>query len=78
MTFYTVSEIAEKLKISCSKVFELVAGGEIVPHRIGGAIRISEDDFELYLAGCRVGTRKKKQRRAPSRRRLKHITLPLS
>lgn len=71
MKFYTVPQIGELLQLSRSKIYELIAGGEIVPHRIGGSIRISQENLESYVDSCR-DRRAKGPRKAP-RPRLRHL-----
>jgi len=53
MKFYTVAQIGELLQLSRSKIYELIAGGEIVPHRIGGSVRISQESLQTYVDSCR-------------------------
>jgi excisionase family DNA binding protein len=49
----TVAEVAERLNLSQSKVYELVERGELPHHRFGGAIRISEQQIAEYLAATK-------------------------
>lgn len=54
--YLTVREVADRLRVSASSVYLVVESGRLAHHRIGarrGAIRISEDDLEAYLAQCR-------------------------
>ena len=44
-----VREVAERLKVSVSKIYELVEKGKLAHHRIDGAIRVSEDQLADYL-----------------------------
>ncbi len=46
---YTPEEVAEKLKISKYTVYEMVKRGDIQAHRIGRAIRISDDQINIYF-----------------------------
>lgn len=48
--FYNVSEVAELLKISDRTVRNLCYTGEIQHNKIGGQIRISEEDLQNYLS----------------------------
>jgi putative molybdopterin biosynthesis protein len=73
MTFLTVNQVADLLQLSRSKVYALVSSGELPRHKIGGSIRIKEDDLFSYLDGCRAQNADA-PRRAP-RPRLKHIRL---
>ena len=74
MRFLTVEQVAEILQLSRSKVYDLVAVGDIVPHRIGHkrTIRIGESDLHSYLAACRE-EKAEKPAKAP-RLRLKHLS----
>lgn len=73
--FLTVREVAERLKISNSLVYQLIASKELACHRIGtgrgGSIRVSEDDLKVYLDG-RLNSRVVSEPKLPARR-LKHI-----
>ena len=49
---FTVTEVAEKLKVSPACVYALVDAGKLSCYRIGvgrGVIRISEAQLQLYL-----------------------------
>lgn len=70
MSWFTVEEIAELLKISRSNVYQLVSRGLLAAHRIGqgrGCIRISESDLNAFLACARHVA--KQSQVAPVRRR---------
>lgn len=72
---YTVRQIAEKLNVSESNVYALVASGRLGCHRIGngrGVIRISEQALQAYLTGCRGQEGVKPKTPRP---RLRHIRL---
>ena len=47
---YTLSQIAHKAHVSIKTVRRLISRGELVTHRIGAQIRVSEDDWQAYLA----------------------------
>ena len=51
--FYSVEEVADLLGVSDKTVRRRIAGGELVAHRIGRQLRISEDDFNAYVASRR-------------------------
>lgn len=77
MELFTVKEVASRLKMSESLVYQLVEQGRLACHRVGqgrGRIRISEEDLAEYLAGCRQesGIRVHRPRARP---RLKHLKL---
>ena len=71
-----VKQVAERLNLSVSKIYEMVESGELPHHRFGGAIRVSEEQIAEYM------NRTKRERRAATppkvtgpRPRLKHIKL---
>ena len=72
----TVRDTAERLNVSRNCVYQLVDAGKLACHRIGigrGAIRITEEDIETYLASCRV--EKLEPPRRVTRLKLKHLKL---
>lgn len=50
----TVSETAERVGISKSKVYQLVRARRLGHYRVGAKIIIEEADVAAYLARCRV------------------------
>ncbi len=46
----TVSEVAERLRVSTMTVYRLIKSGELRALRIGKSYRISAEDFDAYLA----------------------------
>ena len=46
---YTPDEIAQKLKITKSTVYEMIKRGDLDAHRMGNHLRISKSQFEIYL-----------------------------
>lgn len=48
-----VKQVANRLSLSQSKVYELVESGDLPHHRIGGAIRVSEEQLTEYLETTR-------------------------
>ena len=46
---YTAQEIADKLKIRKTTVYELIKRGELPSSKIGKQLRISEDQLSEYL-----------------------------
>lgn len=46
---YTPDEIAQKLKITKSTVYEMIKRGDLDAHRMGKHLRISKSQFEFYL-----------------------------
>jgi excisionase family DNA binding protein len=56
MELMTVKEVARRLRVSASLVYQLVDCGRLGCHRIGngrGAIRIRPEDVASYLQSCR-------------------------
>lgn len=49
--FYTAQEVADKLKIKKTTVYELIKRGELASSKIGKQLRISEEQLEHYLHG---------------------------
>ena len=62
------------LKLSKSKLYDLVARMEIAHVRIGGAIRFLESDIEASILENRVEANGR-PRKAPRRPKLNHIKL---
>jgi excisionase family DNA binding protein len=48
--FYTIEQIAECVEVSTRTVRRWIEKGLLVAHRVGGLIRISEADFQRFLA----------------------------
>jgi len=51
----TVKEVASRLRVSVGAVYKAVNDGRLRCHRIGSAIRISEDDFASFLTATASG-----------------------
>lgn len=68
---FTVAELAEKLRRSRSKTYDLIKKGKIGFYRLDGAIFVTQADIDAYLASCRVEPRQ----RVKTQRVLKHLTL---
>ena len=71
-----VKDVANRLALSPSKVYRLIEDREIAHHRIGGAIRVTEEQIAEYLAE----TKRQRQTVAPPCERprplkLKHLQL---
>ncbi len=49
-TLYSVSEVADHLKVSTKTVRRWIDTGDLRVHRLGRSIRISETDLGLFLA----------------------------
>lgn len=46
---YTPDEIAQKLKITKGTVYEMIKRGDLDAHHIGKHLRISDNQFEIFL-----------------------------
>ncbi|MBI1346313.1 helix-turn-helix domain-containing protein [bacterium] len=71
-----VSQVASRLNLSASKVYQLIDSGQLPHHRLGVSIRVSEEQLTAYL------TETERRRSEPDpprpklpRPRLKHIKL---
>ena len=49
----TVRAIAERLQVAEKTIRRLIAAGELPAHRIGGCVRVSEDDLLVFLSMAR-------------------------
>lgn len=49
----TVHQTAEILSVCAKTVRRLITAGTLRAMRVGRAVRISEDDLQVYLATCR-------------------------
>lgn len=49
--FYTAQEVADKLKIKKTTVYELIKRGELVSSKVGKQLRISEEQLDQYVHG---------------------------
>jgi excisionase family DNA binding protein len=50
MKFYTIDQIANLVEVSTRTVRRWIQDGLLVAHRINGLARISEADFQAFLA----------------------------
>jgi excisionase family DNA binding protein len=48
--FLTIGGIALQLGVSARSVHRWIAHGELIVHRIGRSVRISDADFKAFLA----------------------------
>jgi excisionase family DNA binding protein len=48
-TYYTLPEIAEKLKVSRRTVYRWVQAEQLPAYKLGGEFRITERDLERFL-----------------------------
>jgi excisionase family DNA binding protein len=53
-TYYTLQEVANKLKVSRRTVYRWVQAKELPAYRLGGEFRITERDLERFLDARRT------------------------
>lgn len=74
----TVKEVAQRLNVSQSCIYQLVETGKIPHHRIGtgrGAIRFSEANIESFLCDSQHHSCVGQATPRPARQKLKHLEL---
>ncbi|MCA9028589.1 MAG: helix-turn-helix domain-containing protein [Planctomycetaceae bacterium] len=73
MKLMTVSEVSTMLKLSKSKIYDMVSDGMLPSLKIAGSVRISESDLLSFLESCRrEGAERMQPRRTlPKLRHLK-------
>lgn len=71
-----VKEVAERLALSESKIYQLVRSGELPHYKIGGAVRVSEEQLLDFLTASKRERVEVKASSPPSTRSpLRHIRL---
>ena len=55
INFFTISDVAERLRVSARTVRRWIEGGHLPVHRVGGIVRIAESDLRAFLALHREG-----------------------
>jgi excisionase family DNA binding protein len=50
VNFFTIAEVAERLRVSTRTVRRWMDNGRLIPHRFGGVVRIAENDLRAFLA----------------------------
>jgi excisionase family DNA binding protein len=53
--FFTIAEVAERLHVATRTVRRWIVAGDLVVHRAGAVVRVSEDDLRAFLALHREG-----------------------
>jgi excisionase family DNA binding protein len=48
--FFTIAEIAERLHVSTRTVRRWIKEYDLIAHRVGGVVRIAENDLRAFLA----------------------------
>jgi excisionase family DNA binding protein len=51
--FFAMAAIAQQLDVSPRTVHRLIKSGELVAHRFGGSVRVSEVDLKQFLVARR-------------------------
>jgi excisionase family DNA binding protein len=52
-TYFTVEEVAERLKVSHMTVYRWIKAGSLGAYKLGGEFRITERDINEFLDGRR-------------------------
>ena len=52
---WKVKEVSEYLRLSQKQIYAMVTEGRIASIRMGGSVRIAEDNVKSYLQSCRRG-----------------------
>ena len=77
--FLSVQQVADRLQVSPSCVYQLIDSGKLSHHRIGvgrGTIRVSDADLKTYLDECRSESANEKlPEPRPKPAKLKHLKL---
>lgn len=71
-----IREVAERLRVSATCVYQLIEKGKLACHRIGigrGAIRVCENDLAEYVESCRKPGGETMARPPRSRGPLRHL-----
>jgi excisionase family DNA binding protein len=53
--YFTIKAVAEALDVSLRTIRRRITNGDLIAHRSGGVVRISEADFRAFLALHRKG-----------------------
>jgi excisionase family DNA binding protein len=48
-TYFTVEEVAERLKVSHMTIYRWIKAGDLGAYKIGGEFRITERDIQRFL-----------------------------
>ena len=52
-TYFTVEEVAKRLKVSNMTVYRWIKAGSLSAYKLGGEFRITERDINQFLEGRR-------------------------
>jgi excisionase family DNA binding protein len=53
--FFTIAEVAERVHVNPRTIRRWIVAGDLVVHRVGNVVRISESDLRAFLALHREG-----------------------
>ena len=53
-TYYTLAEIAEKLKVSYRTAYRWVQAGELSAYKLGSDWRVAESDLQAFLQARKI------------------------
>jgi excisionase family DNA binding protein len=53
--FFTIAEVAERLHVNARTIRRWIVAGDLVVHRVGNVVRVSEGDLRMFLALHRDG-----------------------
>jgi excisionase family DNA binding protein len=53
--FFTIAEVAERLRVSTRTVRRWIESGDLIAHRPGGIVRVAESDLRTFLTMNREG-----------------------
>jgi excisionase family DNA binding protein len=53
--FYTISDVADILNVHPRTIVRHIDCGDLKAHKFGDSVRISDDDFQTYMALNRRG-----------------------
>ena len=51
--FFTIAEVAERLHVATRTIRRWIKNGDLIAHRHGGVVRISDGDLRAFLAAHR-------------------------
>lgn len=72
----TVKEVAARLRVSGTCVYQLIEAGKLTCHRIGigrGAIRVAEGDLAAFVDDCRQEPGEGSKATSRPAKRLRHL-----
>ena len=60
-TYYTLAEIAQRLKVSYRTVYRWVQAGELSAYKLGSEWRVAESDLQAFLEARKIHRRHKER-----------------